>query len=148
MLSLRASPGRGRLSLLALLCAASLVGAELRGAHACPHHDPGRHPAPHAGTAEEGTPERHATHDQPERDVAANERANEPSPEEDGETRCTCIGTCHGSAVSPLPGADAQSKFGVESTPATIHPPAEGTTLPHHLLPHFQPFGTGPPASP
>lgn len=74
-----------RVSGLVVIAAAFLLigSGRLLGQHACPHHDGG---AAHEGAAAHG-PEHAAAHEGPDDGV--------PSP-------CTCIGTCHGAAATPL----------------------------------------------
>jgi hypothetical protein len=100
----------------------------------CPHHDGGPHGTPERGTAT--TPSHPASH----RSDGVEERANHelPTPVE-----CTCVGTCHAGAASPLP------QSGAPVLPATADPsddPPSADRTPHVTrLSHVLPYATAPP---
>jgi hypothetical protein len=97
-----------------------VASGEVLGAHHCAHHQ-GEHAASgaHADAPPDGGHDGHQGAHPPAQSVPHD---HDPAP-------CTCIGTCHGSAATPLPAA---------------HLP-QGESRAVRLLPHVLPFANGPP---
>lgn len=122
-------PSRGLRRAVSVLLAGVFVlslGGEAYGWHDCPHHhpDPGTGDVPAEATA------------------AAAEAGSAPLEPTGGP--CTCVGSCHAAAASPLPGsaaAPAQVASAVRSVElgAIARPPRP------RFPPYFLPYPNGPP---
>lgn len=113
-----------------------VAGSDLLGQHHCAHHDPG---AVSVGTVDVPA-SAHGHHE-------AHGEANTSGHQEDGGHAgpCTCIGTCHASAASPLPPGTGSSVATVAAA-ALSHDLTTTASPAVRLLPYVLPFPNGPPA--
>lgn len=117
---------RGVVATGQILLFVALQLADGSGLHGCPEHD-AVGPAPTVAPVHHG-----AAHH------------SEPADAHDHAAGCTCLGSCHGSAITGVPSAAT-----VLST-ALIPAPASAATPPATLIrvaPRLLPFQIGPPAS-
>lgn len=106
--------------------------ADVYGLHSCPHHDHGGDDAAHAADAP-STELRHHV-------------APAPSDQEQPDgAPCTCVGSCHGSAATPVVSG------GPESPDTDLLPAARSLAAPAHPTPatdptdFLAPYPNGPP---
>jgi hypothetical protein len=112
-----------------------VASGEVLGAHHCAHHQ-GEHAASgaHADAPPDGGHDGHQGAHPPAQSVPHD---HDPAP-------CTCIGTCHGSAATPLPPSVQLSVAPAAGAVGAAHLP-QGESRAVRLLPHVLPFANGPP---
>lgn len=125
----------GRIGALLLAAIFVVAGpAEGFGARECEHH--GSH---HAASSQDSGAT--ATHD------AAHAHGGHAAAPDDGSGHsgpCTCVGSCHASAATPLPPAGAVAAgFAPLAARADVAPSDE--VRPTHPLPHVLPYAHAPP---
>lgn len=100
------------------------LGGEAYGWHDCPHHHPDRRPATADGAAAEAG----------------------SAPLEPAGGPCTCVGSCHAAAASPMPGpAPAAPELPDQVTRPELR--ESDDTLRPRFPSYFLPYPNGPPSA-
>ncbi len=117
---------RGTVAIGQILLFVALQLADGSGLHGCPEHDA-------VGAVAPAAPAHHGTAHQ-----------SEPADEHDHAAGCTCLGSCHGSAITGVPSV-APALIPTLTRAFEVSTPQPVTLF--RVAPRLLPFQIGPPAS-